>query len=98
MPTKAPPIPLVRAVERARHHLQRLHQTLLPAPAVMVELIFSAWIAQAITVAAELRIADALAEKPMGIVDLAHKVDANPDALSRLLRALIGRGIFRQRR
>lgn len=64
----------------------------------MVELITATWLSQAITVAAELGIADVLAEKPMGIDDLARKVGANPDALARMLRALIGRGIFRQRR
>jgi hypothetical protein len=64
----------------------------------MVELITATWLSQAITVAVELRIADVLAEKPLNIDDLARKVDANPDALARLLRALIGRGIFRQRR
>lgn len=96
--TKIPPARLVRGVERARHHLLRLHQSMLPAPAAMVELIWGAWVAQAVTVASELRIADALAEKPLGIDELAAKVGANPDALSRLLRALIGRGVFRQRR
>ena len=95
---KTPPVPLVRVVERTRHHLLRLHQALAPPPAAMVELITATWLSQAVTVAAELRIADVLAEKPMGIDDLARKVDANPDALARLLRALIGRGIFRQRR
>jgi len=95
---KVPPAQLVRGIERARHHLLRLYQSTAPAPAAMVELISTAWLAQAITVAAELRIADALAEKPLGIEELAHEVGANPDALSRLLRALIGRGIFRQRR
>jgi predicted transcriptional regulator len=89
--TKVPPVQLVRGIERARHHLLRLHQSTAPAPAAMVELISTAWLAQAITVAAELRIADALAEKPLGIEELAHEVGANPDALSRLLRALIGR-------
>jgi hypothetical protein len=64
----------------------------------MVELITATWLSQAITVAAELGIADALAEKPMAIDDLARAVDAHPDALARMLRALIGRGIFRQRR
>ena len=64
----------------------------------MVELITATWLSQAITVAVDLGIADVLAEKPMGIDDLARKVDANPDALARMLRALIGRGIFRQRR
>jgi predicted transcriptional regulator len=88
---------LVRLIERARHHLLRLHQRLAPPPAVMVELIATAWLTQAITVAAELRIADALAEKPLGVDELAGRVGADPDALSRLLRALIGRGVFRRR-
>jgi hypothetical protein len=96
--TKVPPVPLVRVIERARHHLLRLHQSPAPAPAVMVELITGTWLSQAITVAAELRIADALAEKPLGIGELAGTVGSDPDALGRLLRALIGRGIFRQRR
>ena len=94
--TKVPPVLLVRVIERARHHLLRLHQSLAPAPAVMVELITAGWLSQAITVATELGIADALADKPLAIDELARKVCANPDALGRLLRALIGRGIFRQ--
>jgi hypothetical protein len=52
--------------------------------------------AQSITVAADLRIADALADKPLGLDELARMVESDPDALSRLLRALIGRGIFKQ--
>jgi C-methyltransferase len=96
--TKVPPVQLVRVIERVRHYLLRLHQSLPPASAAVVELITAGWLSQAITVAAELRIADALAEKPLGIDELARKVGANPDALSCLLRALIGRGVFRQRR
>jgi C-methyltransferase len=95
---KVPPVALVRVVERIRHQLLRLHQSFAPAPVVMVELITAGWLSQAITVAVELGIADTLAAKPLAIDDLARKVGANPDALSRLLRALIGRGIFRQRR
>jgi C-methyltransferase len=96
--TKVPPVGLVNAVQRFRHHLLRLHQALAPAPAVMVEFIVAAWMAQSITVAADLRIADALAEKPLGLDELARRVECDPDALGRLLRALIGRGIFKQLR
>jgi hypothetical protein len=96
--TKVPPVQLVNAVQRLRHHLLRLHHSLAPAPAVMVELITGAWLAQIITVAADLRIADALSEEPLGIDELASRVGANPDALGRLLRALISRGVFRQLR
>ena len=64
----------------------------------MAEFITGAWIAQSITVAADLRIADALGDKPLGLDELADRVGADPDALSRLLRALIGRGIFKRLR
>jgi len=77
--TKLPPVQLVRGVDRARHHLLRLHQSLPPAPGAMVELITAGWLSQAITVAAELRIADALAEKPLAIDELAREVGANPE-------------------
>ncbi len=97
-PARVPPAKLARGVEWTRHHLLRLHQRLLPAPAAMMEMIVAGWPAQAITAAAELGIADALAEGPLPIDELAVRVGANADALQRLLRALIGRGIFRRRR
>ena len=98
MPRKVPPAQLARAVEWTRHHLLRLHQRMLPAPMAMMELVVSGWPAQAITTAAQLGIADALADGPLHLDELAARVDADPDALRRLLRALIGRGIFRRRR
>jgi hypothetical protein len=93
-----PPAKLARIVEWIRHHLYRLNQRLAPAPAAMLEMIIAAWTSQAITVAAQLGVADALANGPLPIDELAAQVDADADALRRLLRALIGRGIFRQRR
>lgn len=93
-----PPATLARAVEWTRHQLLRLHQRLLPAPATMLEMIVSGWPAQAITAAAQLGIADALADGPLAIDELAARVGADADALRRLLRALTGRGIFRHRR
>jgi hypothetical protein len=95
---KVPPVAAARAVEWIRHHLYRLNQRLLPAPAAMMEMIVATWLSQAITVAAELGVADALAAGPLTIDQLATKVDADADALRRLLRALIGRGVFRHRR
>jgi O-methyltransferase domain/Dimerisation domain len=90
--------PAGRAVEIVRHHLGQLHRRMIPAPAAMQEMILDAWAAQAITAAAELGIADALANGPLSADELASVVNADPDTLSRLLRALISRGIFRQRR
>jgi O-methyltransferase/methyltransferase family protein len=100
MPTtaKVPPAILARVVERIRHYLYRLHQRLTPAPAAMMEMIIATWTSQAITVAAQLGVADALANGPLPIDEVAARVGADADALRRLLRALISRGIFRQRR
>jgi DNA-binding transcriptional ArsR family regulator len=64
----------------------------------MIEMILAGWTSQAITVAAQLGVADALADGPLTIDELAGRVDADPDALRRLLRALISRGVFRVRR
>ena len=97
MAAKVPPAGAARAVEWIRHHLYRLHQKLVPAPAAMMEMIIATWTSQAIAVAAELGVADALADGPLTIDELAHRVGADPDALRRLLRALIGRGVFRRR-
>jgi C-methyltransferase len=95
---KVPPATLARVIEWTRHHLYRLHQRLTPAPAAMIEMILAGWTSQAITVAAQLGVADALADGPLTIDELATRVDADGDALRRLLRALISRGIFRHRR
>jgi C-methyltransferase len=94
---KVPPVAAARVIERVRHHLYRLNQRLMPAPAAMMEMIVGTWLSQAITVAAQLGVADALAAGPMTIDELAAAVGANSDALGRLLRALIGRGVFRRR-
>jgi C-methyltransferase len=95
---KVPPAKLARIVEWIRHHLGRLNQRLVPAPAAMLEMILANWTSQAITVAAQLGVADALANGPLPIDELAARVGADADALCRLLRALVGRGIFRHRR
>jgi hypothetical protein len=95
---KVPPAKLARFVEWIRHYLYRLNQRLTPAPAAMMEMIIATWTSQAITAAAQLGVADALADGPLMIDELAARVGADADALRRLLRALISRGIFRHRR
>ncbi|QUR69588.1 hydroxyneurosporene methyltransferase [Mycobacterium spongiae] len=95
---KVPPARLARVVERVRHHLHRFNQRLHPPPAVMMEFMFGGWTAHAITAAAQLNIADALAKGPLSIDELANTVGADASALHRLLRALMTKGIFRQRR
>ncbi|MGA9677315.1 MAG: hypothetical protein WBR28_19405, partial [Mycobacterium sp.] len=79
--TKVPPAKLARVVEWIRHYLFRLHQRLTPAPAAMMEMIIAAWTSQAITVAAQLGVADALSNGPLPIEELAARVGADADAL-----------------
>ncbi|MCV7031476.1 hydroxyneurosporene methyltransferase [Mycobacterium sherrisii] len=92
------PVQLSRVVERLRHRVFQLHQRMVPPRVVMMEMIMNAWASQAITAAADLGIADALAKSPMTVDELAAAVDADADTLSRLMRGLISRGIFRRRR
>jgi C-methyltransferase len=94
--TRVPPARLVKLVDRVRYSVYRLHQRLAPPPVAMMELILAGWTSQAIEAAAELGIADALAAGPLQPNELAAKVGADPDAVSRLLRALGSRGIFRR--
>lgn len=63
---------------------------------VMQGFILGAWVAQTITAVADLGVADALADRPLQLDELASKVGADSDALRRALRALICKGIFAQ--
>jgi hypothetical protein len=96
--TKVPPTKVARAIERARHQLTRIGHRTAPPAAVMMELMMGAWVAQSITAATDLGIADALTDGPASPEELARKLRVDADALTRLLRALIGIGVFRQRR
>ena len=61
----------------------------LPPPFQLSRMITSYWVPQSIYAAAALGIADALAGGPMQSRDVAREVDADPDALHRLMRALV---------
>ena len=74
--SKLPPAKVVRAIETVRYRVGQLHRRMLPAPAVMMEMITGGWCAQAITAAADLGIADAVAKGPLTAHELAAAVDA----------------------
>ncbi len=57
-------------------------------PSSVMDLLVGKWIAQAISVAAELGIADVLKDGPRATAEIARAVGASEDALYRLLRAL----------
>jgi O-methyltransferase domain/Dimerisation domain len=66
-----------------------------PSGPAMMRMITGAWVAQAVFVAARLGVADLIAaEGPRPVEGLAARVDADPDALYRVLRALAGVGVF----
>jgi hypothetical protein len=65
-----------------------------PPEAVLTQMIFGKWVAMALSVAAKLRLADALASGPQPVADLAEKTGTHPPSLYRVLRALASVGVF----
>jgi hypothetical protein len=69
-----------------------------PPAAAMMGLITGAWVTQAVYVAARLGVADVIAaEGPRSPGELAERLDADADALYRVLRALAAVGVFAER-
>ncbi|MFR9751583.1 methyltransferase [Nocardia sp. 004] len=95
---RIPPLPLVQTVESIRNLLATAYRRLVPGHVALMELITAGWITQAIHAAAELGIADELTDGPRSNAELAAAVDADADALQRLLRLLISYGIFTKQR
>ena len=60
------------------------------------QMFSGSWVTQGISVAAELGIADLLADGPRTVEDLAERTNTNSSALYRVLRALASVGIFAQ--
>ncbi len=63
---------------------------------LLKQIFEGSWMTQAVSVAAELGIADLLANGPRTIEELAKQTQTNSDALYRILRALASAGIFAQ--
>ncbi|MEC3957231.1 methyltransferase [Nocardia sp. CDC153] len=95
---KVPPLPLVRFLTRVRDGLAALQRRMVPGHIALLELSTVGYLTQAACAAAELGIADALAEGPRQPADLARAIGVNEDALRRLMRLLISGGVFTQRR
>lgn len=67
--------------------------TVSPAQTI-IELTRAYWLSRCLHVAAELGVADALDDEPRRADELAGKMGLDPNALHRVLRALVSRGIF----
>jgi hypothetical protein len=96
--TYVPPAWVLRTLETLRSAMFSVYQALLPGPVNLLEMIGSAWFAQAITAAAELGIADTLTDGPRTADEIAALVGADADAVERLLRLLASRKVFSQQR
>jgi hypothetical protein len=68
----------------------------IPARLRLVEIVSAAWISQAVSVLAELGIADVLDGGPRTTAELAETVHAQPDALDRFLHAAATAGVLEQ--
>lgn len=97
-PKRVPPVRLIRAVDRLRAGLQRLHRSTAPGNVALMELATGAWTTQVLYVAAKLGIPDELAAGPARAAEVATAVGADPDAVYRLLRAMVSRGALREDR
>jgi hypothetical protein len=93
---KLPPASIARVVDSVRRRLRRIDQKLVPAPIAVLDMMTGAFFARAIYTAAKFGIADMLSDGPLTAETIAQQVDANPDAVRRMLRTLASRGIFAQ--
>ena len=81
-----------------RRRLRRFERKLQPPSASVLDLISTAWVAQGVYTATKLGIIEVLRDGPQSADAIAEKVDANPDAVYRLMRLLASRGVFTQHR
>ncbi|MFC7303687.1 methyltransferase [Streptomyces monticola] len=68
----------------------------VPPPMQILKLSMAGWMAAAVSAAAELGVADHLADGPRSVTDLADALDADAPTLYRLLRACADFGLFRE--
>lgn len=68
----------------------------IPARAVMLQLMAGKQIAFSLAGVARLGVADHMSEGPVAVEVLAREVDAQPDALFRVMRLLASVGVFEQ--
>jgi hypothetical protein len=66
----------------------------MPPEALLTNIAFGALMTQALAVAAELGIADSLAEKPKSVAQLASDTNTHERSLYRILRSLASVGVF----
>jgi O-methyltransferase domain/Dimerisation domain len=71
-------------------------QSAIPPPLQLLDLAAGLWRSRALAVAAELEVADLLANGPLHINELASRTNTHAQSLFRMLRALESIGVFHQ--
>ncbi|WP_040806197.1 methyltransferase [Nocardia concava] len=94
---KAPPLPILRTISRIRDGLSAFQRRLVPGHIALLDISTIGYLTQAVAAAAELGIADALADGPKQPPELARALNVDEAALRRLMRFLISFDVFGQR-
>lgn len=95
MTNRLPPTWVVRPLLALRNGLRRLSDAMVPPELPLVERLFGVADTKTVAVAAELGIADLLAETQSDASALAVACGVNADTLARILRYLVSRGVFK---
>ncbi len=98
MAARVPPAWVIRPLLATRNGVAKLHRAMVPPEVPLLERSLGIIDTKAIALAAELGVADELADGPRTADDLAGATSSDADALGRLLRYLVGRGVFRTTR
>ncbi len=93
-----PPVWFYTMVTTFRNFLKKLYFKLVPPNVAVYEKATDVWISKAIGVACELNLADIIGNGEKTIDDIAQQSQGNPVALTRLMRALAGEGVFKEKR
>ena len=91
-----PPPAVTAAGLRARNVLGRMHDRMLPPAAFVIERLAGLVEVRMLSIVCELGIPDLLHAGPMKVEALAREAGADTDALGRVLRFLVSRGMFRR--
>lgn len=96
---RVPPVWLARSVEAVRNGLRKATLKSVPPPVGILDATMGSVAgAQTIYAAAQLGIADALADGPLTAEAIAARIGTHPGATERLLRALTMQSVFTRRR
>jgi len=91
-----PPVWFIRAITAFRFFLLHLNRKLFPGNVVLYEQFQYFWLLPSLYVAAKLDIASLLKNKPLTASEISERLKVDASNVSRILRALVSQGIFRQ--